>query len=430
MAVVSQHIFLKGCEMDELRPDFDIHVGDKLYDGPTSRKLKPFALKIRGVCSEWRRMINSEKNFSLTRYWFARLVLVIPLYFYYSRMDDKQVSVDGSEQSLENSRKLEKVSFAKQMVRFDKQLINSRGCDLQIFLASSEKLQNWDASMDPYSETGSLLRLLTYTIVSLREYCKQIVGIEVHSDEPHVLFNTFNLLSIIPQQDSRLSRIEIRSFTSLEEVEIGMRTELGAIWSRPGKLSCISTPPDLSHLTNVDELYVSDGLLTCGGLRLPEGTSTMRLMNQRRNMSWLKILILCQPHSFSNLTSLNIMENKSSSDRDPEVLKWLSLTLTWNLPPKLPALNFLLSILEELQRPNGPISQKHRSKPLTGTWSQFKSRIRYVTGRVYTRSMCTTRGSRYGWESEVSQPLKRPLCYQRQHIYRGCWKFQNGFHRT
>jgi len=80
---VLEHIFLKGCEM------IDVILKDKIYvepdkadyiGGPVSRRLKPFASDVRGVCSRWRSMIDSEENFSLSRYWFARLVLAIPSY--------------------------------------------------------------------------------------------------------------------------------------------------------------------------------------------------------------------------------------------------------------------------------------------------------------------------------------------------------------
>jgi len=196
---VVEHIFLKGCEMSEPVPKFKFRLAEFgfAYDGPIPRKLKPFALDVRSVCSKWKRMIDSEENFGLARYWFARLVLVIPSY--------SKTTLENGREATNDGKKLEKIFFAKQMVQFQRQLDSSRGCDLQIFLASSEKLKNWDVRMDPYSETGSMLRLLTHTMVGLKDYCKQIVQITVNSNEPHVLLNAFALLSMIPRHDSRFS---------------------------------------------------------------------------------------------------------------------------------------------------------------------------------------------------------------------------------
>jgi len=135
---VVEHIFLKGCEMSEPDPEFKIRPtkSGSVYNGPIPRKLKPFALEIRSVCSKWKRMIDSEENFSLARYWFSRLVLVIPSYF-----KESPPNVGGRELA-NGGEKREKVFFAKQMLQFERQLTNTRGCDLQILLASSESLKD------------------------------------------------------------------------------------------------------------------------------------------------------------------------------------------------------------------------------------------------------------------------------------------------
>jgi len=96
---IVEHIFLKGCEMDMLYSDFRIYFNDNYYSGPFNRRLRPFAHDVRGVCKKWKEMIDSEDVFSLTRYWIARLVLVVPSY-------SKTIWTDRGE-------KHERVSFAK-----------------------------------------------------------------------------------------------------------------------------------------------------------------------------------------------------------------------------------------------------------------------------------------------------------------------------
>jgi len=291
---VVEHIFLRGCEMSEPTPKFGIKPTKSdyaEYDGPIHRRLKPFALDVRCVCSKWRVMI----DLGLARYWIARLVLVIPSYIKISLSDNGRESTD-------DEKKTEKVFFAKQMVQFQRQLADPRGCDLDIFIASSESLKNWDVTMDPYSETGSMLRLLTHTIVGLKEYCKQIVKIEVVSDEPHVLLNAFALLSIIPRQDSRLTSFHIKSSTSAEAAEVGMKMELETIWNRSGVQFSTNTPPDLSHLTSLDELNTSNKSWFDGELQIPNGMSSLMLHHKPFNTPWLKVFTRRQPHSFDNLT--------------------------------------------------------------------------------------------------------------------------------
>jgi len=177
---VLEHIFLKDCEMEEPFSEYRIYSPDFGRYGPVSRRLKPFALIIRGVCSKWKSMIDSEENFSLSRYWMARLVLAIPSYSI-SRQTDQ-------------GEKREFVSFAKQMLQFRSQVARSRGCDLHISLFSFEGLEKWNDDMDLYSETGVMLKLMAYALVYLKEYSKQIVGIYINSDEPHVLLNALILL--------------------------------------------------------------------------------------------------------------------------------------------------------------------------------------------------------------------------------------------
>lgn len=60
-------------------------------------------------------------------------------------------------------------------------------------------------------------------------------------------------------------------------------------------------------------------------MQLPNGISRVHMWNQSRSMSWLKAFTRRQLHTFANLTYLSISEDpRSSSDRDPEVIKWLS----------------------------------------------------------------------------------------------------------
>jgi len=146
---VVEHIFLKGCEIGEPGSESSIKVGSNItdYSGPSSRRLKPFAITVRSVCSKWKKMIESEDNFSLSRYWFACLVLAIPSYSISREMD-------------QGEKRVENVSFAKQMMQLRSQLASSRGCDLYISLISSRGMEKWDDSMDLYSETGIMVRLM------------------------------------------------------------------------------------------------------------------------------------------------------------------------------------------------------------------------------------------------------------------------------
>jgi len=68
------------------------------------------------------------KRISVSRYWFARPVLAITSYY-------KVIKADGGE-------KFEYNSFAKHMVQSNKQLINSRGCELQMYLASINEMES------------------------------------------------------------------------------------------------------------------------------------------------------------------------------------------------------------------------------------------------------------------------------------------------
>lgn len=258
---IVEHIFLKGCETNIPESVFDTpapvfvvrkYTGGIYRDGPISRRLKSFALNVRGVCSKWKRLIDSEESFGFTRYWFARLVLIVPSYDH------------GPN----------KVSLAKQMLRFHTQLVNSRGCDLDILLASSSTLKNWDDSMDLYSETGAMLKLLTYAIVGLKKYCKQIVNITVDSDEPHVLLNAIDLLSMIPRQGSRLSRLGLPSPTPPTVTETLLRMDLKGIWRRSGVQPCASPLLNLSHLTNLGTLFVGKCSQLSEELHLPSGVRT------------------------------------------------------------------------------------------------------------------------------------------------------------
>jgi len=306
---VVEHIFLKGCEMEMPKSKYSIYVGsvNRFRGGPVSRRLKPFAITVRGVCSRWKNMIDSEETFSLSRYWFARLVLAIPSYSISRRTDQGE--------------KREYVSFAKQMLQFRSQLTSSRGCDLDISLYSSEKMAKWDDSMDLYSETGIMLRLMAYALVDLQRYSKQIVAIIVDSDEPHMVLNTIILLLMIPRRDSRLSRLEFKQDSGLEVPETSLKKELNAVWRHSEDPPHSSTLLDFSHLTNIDTLY---GSWLAGNVQLPIGTITIHMWNESRSMSWLKVFTRRHPHTFANLTYLHIHEDRTSSERDPEVTKWLS----------------------------------------------------------------------------------------------------------
>jgi len=160
---IVEHIILKGCEMETPKPEYMIVVGNTVYDGPCSRRRKPFAQLSRRVCSQWKRLIDSEEKFSLSRFWFACLVLAIPSYHKW---------VEGGDN------RGEYVSFVRQMLAARNQLANSNGCDLYVLLASSNKLPEWTNGMDPYGETGSMLKLLAYAILDLKNYGDQIVSIE------------------------------------------------------------------------------------------------------------------------------------------------------------------------------------------------------------------------------------------------------------
>jgi len=65
---VLEHIFLKGCDLDIPAFEHEIYVGpdNTIHAGPAYRRLKPFALDVRAVCSRWKNMIDSEEYFSLT----------------------------------------------------------------------------------------------------------------------------------------------------------------------------------------------------------------------------------------------------------------------------------------------------------------------------------------------------------------------------
>jgi len=111
---VLEHIFLKGCEMEIPGSKGEIYVGKHhtVYENLcSSRRLKPFALTVRSVCSKWKSLIDSEENFSLMRYWYAGLVLVIPFYTISRRTDQGE--------------KREHLSFAKQIIQFRSQLTSS-----------------------------------------------------------------------------------------------------------------------------------------------------------------------------------------------------------------------------------------------------------------------------------------------------------------
>jgi len=302
---IVEHIFLKGCEMDMLYSDFRIYFNDNYYSGPFNRRLRPFARDVRGVCKKWKEMIDSEDVFSLTRYWIARLVLVVPSY-------SKTIWTDRGE-------KHERVSFAKQMVQFNAQLANSRGCDLDILLASSDKLKNWANGMDLYSETGTMLKLMAYTTADLKQYCKQIVKIAVETEEPHLLLNVFALLSAIPQHSSRLHSLAFNTHASPKVAETSIGTSLNSIWSRSWDLSCIKTPPDLSHLVNLTnlQLYSSSWLLE--GMQFPTSMNSVSIVHKVWvSYPWLKFLNRCQLHLFTYLTYLRIYEGDVRSHPNPE----------------------------------------------------------------------------------------------------------------
>jgi len=290
-----------------------IYVPDKAVyiSGPVSRRLKPFALDIRGVCTKWKNIIDSEENFSLSRYWFARLVLAIPSYSI-SRQTDQ-------------GKKQEYVSFAKQMIQSRSQLSSSRGCDLYVFLLSSGGMEKWSDDMDLYSETGIMVRLMAYALVDLQRYFKQIVGIYLLSDEPHMVLNMITLLSMTPRRDSRLSILGFVRSSEMEVPETLLKTELNAVWRRSEDPSRSSTLHDFSHLTNLDALCADDSSWLSRSVQLPTGTSIIQMQKESRSMSWLKVFTHRQLHTFVNLIHLYIDEDReSTSERDPEVTKWLS----------------------------------------------------------------------------------------------------------
>jgi len=293
--------------------EYTIRVGadPSIHSGPISRRLKPFALDIRGVCSKWKSIIDSEETFSLTRYWFASLVLAVPSYYILKKTDQ--------------SEKRKYVSFAKQMLQLRSQLTSSRGCDLLISLFSSEGMEKWDDSMDLYSETGIMVRLMAYALIDLKKHSKQIVEFSVISDEPHVVLNTIALLSMIPQRESRLFKLGFDQIGGLEVPETLLKTELNAVWRRTEDPSRSSTLRDFSHLTNLDTLRARNSSWLSGSAQLPIGTSRMHMLAESRSMSWLKAFTRRQLHTFANLTYLKINEDIGPfPDRDPEVVKWLS----------------------------------------------------------------------------------------------------------
>jgi len=103
-----------------------------------------------------------------------------------------------------------------------------------------------------------------------------------------------------------------------------LKTKLKAIWRRTEDPSWSSTLLDFSHLTNLNTLKAFDSSWLSGSVQLPIGISRMDMGLQSVSMSWLKAFTRCQLHTFANLTYLRIDEDSPSSDRDPDVIKWLS----------------------------------------------------------------------------------------------------------
>jgi len=272
--------------MDMPESKYKILVGttSPTHDGPVSRRLKPFALDVRGVCSKWKKMIDSEENFSLSRYWFARPVLAIPSY--------------SISRATDQGEKRKYVSFAVQMLQFRSQLAGSRGCDLGISLFSSWQMKRWDDGMDLYSETGIMVRLMAYALVDLKKYSNQIVKFSVISDEPHVVLNTMVLLSMIPRRNSRLFSLYFERMKELEVPETVLKTELNAIWRRTEDPTRSSNLLDFSHLTNLDTLKVRYSSWLSGSVQLPIGASRMEMRKESRSMSWLKAFTRRQLHTF------------------------------------------------------------------------------------------------------------------------------------
>lgn len=135
------------------------------------------------------------------------------------------------------------------------------------------------------------------------------------SDEPHVLLNAFALTSMIPRDNSRLSDIDTGSSTSVEEVEVGMKTELEAFWKSSGfqEFGPVLNLPRQSLSSRQSRWGYSGNSSWLESIQLPIGTLTITLRKESRITSWLNIFTPRQAYTFANLAHLVINEDRTGS---------------------------------------------------------------------------------------------------------------------
>jgi hypothetical protein len=201
-------------------------------------------------------MVDAPTTFSLSHFWIARISL-----FSNYPVSDR-----------EKKYYTRKISLAKQLIELRTQLVDSRGCDLAIKLATSELdkeglIQVGQKDSSPQGVL-TMTRLLLYGMSLMKPYREQIVSLQVFTDQPHILCCTFDLLASHLSSRSRLAILVMvahpddwvlppDAITSLPEMtKLVANADPRSLW-REERFS-MTQSPSFGHLLNLDHLAISN----------------------------------------------------------------------------------------------------------------------------------------------------------------------------